>query len=540
MKFFTYCLLLIMLLCATLSLQAQQAQIDKMEQLAKQNKYSDATKQALMIANNYARNVRTYNEATIYYKKALDFASQANDRRLLATVYFETGQYYARRGMWKDADQNLIAAYNQYRAVGDKKEQARVYRAAAAIYLANNRNATAIDLLEKSASTYKDVREYNNVIDIYEQLAKIYTNLNNTSKAQFYQNQARQLAAPARQVAKIQKQEEGITIDSLNMTREELEREKRRLALLENEKSKQEMMLDSMLAAGEDQAARMREAEARAEFAQLQAEQRQKMLLIVGAAGAVALLFLIFAIIAFIGKRKANKVLEYKNKQIEEQKLLIEKEKAQTDKVLLNILPKEVAEELKEKKMVTPRAYDMVSVIFTDFKGFTNIAEKLSPEEIVRELDTCFTEFDRICGEYNLEKIKTIGDAYMCAGGLPVPNTTNPYDAVAAGLAMQEWMEDMKRKKEMLGEIFFELRLGIHTGKVVAGVVGDKKYAYDIWGDAVNLAARMEQSGEIGKVNISGDTYDLVKDRFFCTHRGKIKAKNKGEVDMYFVERPYA
>lgn len=217
-------------------------------------------------------------------------------------------------------------------------------------------------------------------------------------------------------------------------------------------------------------------------------------------------------------------------------KKIIENEKDRSDKLLLNILPVETAEELKEKGSATPKHYDLVSVLFTDFKGFTSIAEKLSATELVEELNRCFFEFDKIIDKHGLEKIKTIGDAYMCAGGIPVANTTNPVDIVRAGLEIKEFMENLKKEREARGQDYWELRIGIHTGPVVAGVVGKNKFAYDIWGDAVNTASRMESSGIPGKVNISGATFELVKDHFHCSHRGKIQAKNKGEIDMYIVE----
>lgn len=217
-------------------------------------------------------------------------------------------------------------------------------------------------------------------------------------------------------------------------------------------------------------------------------------------------------------------------------KKIIEDEKDRSDKLLLNILPEETAEELKEKGTATPKYYDMVTVLFTDFKGFTRIAEQLSPRELVAELDFCFHAFDKIIDKHNIEKIKTIGDAYMCAGGIPVANTSNPVDVVKAGLEISEFMEKLKRQKNARGEDSWELRIGIHTGPVIAGVVGKNKFAYDIWGDAVNLASRMESSGIPGKVNISGSTYKLVKEEFSCVHRGMIEAKNKGEVDMYIVD----
>jgi class 3 adenylate cyclase len=223
-------------------------------------------------------------------------------------------------------------------------------------------------------------------------------------------------------------------------------------------------------------------------------------------------------------------------RRIKEQKEEIERERKKSEELLLNILPEEVAEELKQKGVATPKHYALVSVLFTDLKGFTSIAEKLSAEEIIQKLNYCFQAFDQIVQKYDLEKIKTIGDAYMCAGGIPNPNTTNPVDIVRAALEMQEFMQQWKTEAIARGEAIFELRLGINTGSVVAGVIGTKKFAYDVWGDTVNLASRMESSGEVGKVNISGATYELVKDYFHCTHRGKIEAKNKGEIDMYFVD----
>lgn len=216
-------------------------------------------------------------------------------------------------------------------------------------------------------------------------------------------------------------------------------------------------------------------------------------------------------------------------------KKIIEYEKERSDQLLLNVLPAETAEELKERGSATPKHYDMVTVLFTDFKGFTRIAEQLTPQELVAELDLCFHAFDKIIDKYNIEKIKTIGDAYMCAGGIPVANTSNPVDVVKAGLEIREFMDQLKIKKEREGKDFWELRIGIHTGPVIAGVVGKNKFAYDIWGDAVNTASRMESSGIPGKVNISGRTYELVRDQFSCTYRGAIKAKNKGEIDMYIV-----
>ncbi|MFM2208149.1 MAG: hypothetical protein RL213_2124, partial [Bacteroidota bacterium] len=214
----------------------------------------------------------------------------------------------------------------------------------------------------------------------------------------------------------------------------------------------------------------------------------------------------------------------------------ISKEKKRSEELLLNILPEETAEELKATGAAKAKGFDQVTVMFTDFKGFTHFSEKLTPQEIVSYINDCFSEFDRIILRYGIEKIKTIGDAYMCAGGLPTPNMTHAEDIVKAGLEMQEYMRRMNGERSASGLPLMELRVGVHTGPVVAGIVGIKKFAYDIWGDTVNTASRMESSGEPGKVNISGTTYELIKDKFIFAHRGKVQAKNKGEIDMYFVE----
>lgn len=221
---------------------------------------------------------------------------------------------------------------------------------------------------------------------------------------------------------------------------------------------------------------------------------------------------------------------------IKKQKNLIEKEKQRSDELLLNILPAEMAEELKDSGTTKAKAFTMVTVMFTDFKDFTTVSEKVSAELLVDEIHACFSAFDRIIQKYKIEKIKTIGDSYMCASGLPVSNYTHAMDMVNAALEFRDFMLERKKEKEANNEIPFELRIGIHTGPVVAGIVGIKKFAYDIWGDTVNLAARMEQNSAAGKINISGSTYELVKDKFKCIHRGKIEAKNKGQIEMYFLE----
>lgn len=248
-------------------------------------------------------------------------------------------------------------------------------------------------------------------------------------------------------------------------------------------------------------------------------------------------LVLVVFVIVKLNQRRLVAEKEKLQEKVDERTKELREEKERSDELLLNILPFETAEELKKKGYASVQQYDRVSVLFTDFVGFTNITEGITHEELVKSLDEHFRMFDEVMDKYGIEKIKTIGDAYMAAGGIPTRTITNPLSVVAAGLEMVYRLADLNRTKELKGEKAWQLRLGIHTGSVISGVVGKNKFAFDIWGDAVNTAARMESSGEVMKVNVSGSTYELIKDYFECTPRGKIKAKNKGEIEMFFVDK---
>ena len=254
---------------------------------------------------------------------------------------------------------------------------------------------------------------------------------------------------------------------------------------------------------------------------------------------AILLSFSMYSRVRFI--RKANRQ--------------ISKEKDRSDNLLLNILPADIAAELKANGKAEARDFDLVSILFTDFKEFTQTSEKLTAQELVSEINTCFEAFDTICEKYKVEKIKTIGDSYMGAGGLPVPTEDSVKNTVMAALEMQSFIVARHKSQVASGLPAFEMRVGIHTGPVVAGIVGVKKFQYDIWGDTVNTASRMESAGEVGKVNISQATYELLQDgirlpadgategrlslpaagTFEFESRGKVEAKGKGEVEMFFV-----
>lgn len=233
-------------------------------------------------------------------------------------------------------------------------------------------------------------------------------------------------------------------------------------------------------------------------------------------------------------KQRTIEIIRQKER-VERKRQMLEEEKEKTEKLLLNILPREMADELKNKGKAKARQYKEATVMFTDFKEFTKLAEQYRPQDLVAELDSYFIKFDEIVNKYNVEKIKTIGDAYMAAGGVPIRNKSNAIDTTLAALEIQRAMKEISAIKQQKGQKVWPLRIGIHTGDLIAGVIGIKRFAYDIWGDTVNVAAHMESSGEPGKVNISESTYEAIAEFFVTEYRGKVKAKHKGEIDMYFV-----
>lgn len=248
-------------------------------------------------------------------------------------------------------------------------------------------------------------------------------------------------------------------------------------------------------------------------------------------------LVLLNYLLIFVFARPLAEELDNNYVLLETAKKEAEDANQKSEKLLLNILPKSIAEEIKVNGYCEPKSYEETSILFTDFRGFTEMTGKMDRNELIRDLDACFTQFDEIIARNKMEKLKTIGDSYMCAGGLPEPNKTSAIDACLSALEIRSFMHQMKIIKQSLGLPFWELRIGIHTGPVIAGVVGRFKFAYDIWGDSVNLASRMESSGIVGKINVSKDTYELVRFFFRFSFRGEIKDKHNEKREMYILER---
>jgi len=424
------------------------------------------------------------------FQRSLNISEEVSDKRGIASAKNNIGEVYMKQGDYLNALKQFRQSITIYEEIPDKRGLAITYFNMGQINIKQRDHAQAIIWCRKSLLISEEINILDEEKNACQCLYDSYKALGNDNKAlQFHER-----------------------ITRLN---DSLQAEETSKKLQQMEFARQ-MLADSLTQEKEKLSIQI------AHEAEVRKKERARNIFILSAS-----LLLIGAV-----------VLYWRIVYIRRAKAAIEKEKDRSDKLLLNILPSEIAEELKEKGKAQARNFEKVSILFTDFKEFTQTSEKLSAEELVGEINECFEAFDGICGKYGIEKIKTIGDSYMAAGGLPVPSGDSVRNTVLAGLEMAECMNKRKQDRDARGKIAFEMRVGIHTGPVVAGIVGVKKFQYDIWGDTVNTASRMESAGEAGRVNISQSTYELIKEdpAFRFQSRGKVKAKGKGDIDMWFVE----
>lgn len=417
-------------------------------------------------------------KALEYYEKSINVSSDSSSSPFSLNGI---GKVYLREGKLSDALQFHNRALEIARKSDDEFQVVRSLRGIAEVYIKQGNTSLAINFYNQAkaiAEKMDDVKV--ELKDLYKDMALAYSRNNNFQDAFLYQSRYADI--------------------------------KDTLYNIETKKKLNQLQFDFELS--------KKQGEIVLQEARIKSEKQARIGVTIGLGMILIIAFIIYR--NYLQKARVNKILD--------------KQKAQIENLLLNILPKEVASELQNSGKSKPRYFEKVSVLFTDFKGFTSIADKLSPEEVVYELNECFMTFDSIMEKYALEKIKTIGDAYMCAGNIPSPHPDHAYKIIKAALEIQGFMEGYNDRRAVKGLEPWEIRIGVHVGPVVAGVVGKKKYAYDIWGSTVNIASRMESNGTTGRVNISADTYEMVKDRFDCTYRGKIYAKNLGDLDMYFVE----
>jgi class 3 adenylate cyclase len=399
-----------------------------------------------------------------------------------------------------NAERRYQDALSRAREARSNEEMAYSYNSLGELYLNQQRYQAAIEAFNQAIFRARESRMNQFVLTLEKNLASAVTLLQNFLNLQ-----------------NLQMEVKGVQ-EAIATVRDSLAQEQASRQLLISEKE-----LLELEKAKTDAELRAKEAELRAKDDQLKAQAAEQRNYLIG--GAAAGIIVLIVIVALVGR--------YRSKQKSNRLLSVEKQKA--DRLLLNILPGPIAEELKARGRVEPRRFEQVSILFADLKGFTAIAARMSPEQLIEQLGDTFSHFDQIVERYGLEKIKTIGDAYMAVAGLTQPDPDHAYHAVAAALDMQAYMEELGWRQTSVGSTPWTLRVGIHSGPVIAGVIGEKKFAYDIWGDAVNLAARMETSGEVGKVNVSAATHELVKPFARAEPRGAIEVKNKGAVEMYFI-----
>ena len=471
--------------------------------------------------------------AIIYYEKAIYINKRFQDQGSLAKNYGNIGTVYSSLDEHEKAMEYYTKAYMITKDLDNKVDMSITLLNMAVTYSNMKKFDLALSFAEQSYLIAREINDEIGKLVYFITTAEIFENQENLDKALKNYSIAESIADSIGAMQNLIEIYSGMAdiyaqmgdFENAYLYNEAYNKE--RMRLLDNEKNK---ALDK-IKEFEDEKVKS-EIDILTKDAEIQELMIRRQKIIrnsVAGTGAFILLITLLLLHRYRYVRKTRDQLEKKN-------VIIQDEKEKSDNLLLNILPEETAEELKTKGNSKAKSFEMVTVLFTDFKGFTKIAEMLSPDELVAEIDHCFKAFDNIISNYDIEKIKTIGDAYMCAGGLPGANKTNPVEVVKAALEIRDFMLKLKENRTSKEQPCFEIRIGVHTGPVVAGIVGIKKFQYDIWGDTVNIASRMESSGETGEVNVSGTTYKLIQNKFECVHRGKIEAKNKGALDMYFVK----
>ena len=528
----------------------------------------------------------TNNKGAIYYylgnyPKALDLYRRAakinealNDKKQAAATIKNIGGIYLELGDYENAMKNFLIAKNTYESSSNHKRLSQVLNGIGEIYTRQNDYLNALTNFEKALTLAEKTTEKQQILEVLFNLGNLYDLKKDYTTSLTYYNRTLLLAKEIKSLVytsnsliaigtinfKRNKKQLAITnckkglkiaedIKTISIQKDACKclydvykssnKNKKALAYFEksitlndslnakqtsdkilNMQFEKEMLIDSVANVEKERILQIRHKQ------EVDNKVKQRNILLVSGGFILILLIGIWSRLNYTKKSRAR--------------LQIEKDRS--EHLLLNILPEEIAEELKEKGFVDAQDFESASILFTDFKAFTETASKLSPQELVEEINVCFKAFDLIMETYNIEKIKTIGDAYMAAGGISKPDTHAVKKTLLAAIDMQAFITKRKAENTLEGKPAFEMRVGIHVGPIVAGIVGVKKFQYDIWGDTVNTASRMESNGVVGKVNISQDTYLLVKNHKDLTFesRGKIDAKGKGALEMYFVSRKTA
>jgi len=439
---------------------------------------------------------KNYPKALEYLNQALEISLAMGNKSILSEVLGCLGDAYNGMADYSKALDYLSQAIKADEELGDKSAIAEKLTSTGLIYLSVAKDSAGIIKKEGSLSNSRETN-LKKAIEYLSRAAEIHKEIGNLKElSENYRDLSTALELSGNYKAALQNHK------LFMADKDSVFSEQSKIKLSKLETKREIELKDKQILIGKLEIAKKR---------------NEAIFYIIG-------IVLLLLVIAFVYRNYATQ---------KKLNILVTKEKKRSEDLLLNILPAEVANELKEKGSADARNFENVTVLFTDFVNFTSAGENMTPKELINELHVCFKAFDHIIDKYNIEKIKTIGDAYLVVSSLPVPEINHAEHVVKAAIEINHFMRD---RLEQLGDKTFHVRIGIHTGSVVAGIVGVKKFAYDIWGDTVNVAARMEQNSEPGKINISQTTYDIIKDKFYCTFRGEIDAKNKGKLGMYFVE----
>jgi adenylate cyclase len=465
-----------------------------------------------------------------YYEKSLKMEEEIGDKRAMSQCLVNIGNIYAVQGNYPRALEYIEKSLKVAEEIGDKGVMAGNLALIGNIHNKQGDYSRALEHLEKSLKLGEEIGDKRAVAVSLTSIGNIYQKQGNATPALNYCQKG---LALAEEIGLLEYEKEAcqclydaykamgkgnealVYLEKMRIVEDSLHAQETTIKLEQMEFAK--IMLQDSIAKAE---------EARLLLEEHQAEVRKKNQtrnISFGIGGLILLLAGgLYIRLRYVRKSKA----------------VLQVEKDRSENLLLNILPADIAAELKEKGKADARDFDMVSILFTDFKGFTEQSVKLSAAELVGEINVCFEAFDGIMAKHGVEKIKTIGDAYMAAGGLPVPTDASVKNTVLAALEMQSFIAKRKAENDAAYKPAFEMRVGIHTGPVVAGIVGVKKFQYDIWGDTVNTASRIESNGNVGKVNISESTFHLLRNDsdFVFEDRGLIEAKGKGVIQMYFVK----
>ncbi|RPA69134.1 adenylate/guanylate cyclase domain-containing protein [Cyclobacteriaceae bacterium YHN15] len=476
----------------------------------------------LAIADTYSKSENSQN-AAIYYGRSIEILRNGNDSLALASGIFNAGDEYLNLGKLDSALLFTEEAKAIFKKINYPIGEAYCFGNLGMINAQNGNNTAAEENINKAISILEAYNEFYPISVYLEFMSTIYLESGDRSRALNYAIRSLELAS--HYGLKDQISNSNLTLSKIyeqaGLPQTALEYYRKHIIYRDSVNNISAVQEMANLRTDYEVSQKQIEVDLLEKEAYIKDLQTKRQRFIIYG---VVIAMVLIALLAFVAYRRY--LYEKQTKQI------IEKEKDRSEKLLLNILPAETAEELKEYGSVKVLRNESVTVLFTDFKNFTTTAENISPEQLVRSLDYYFKKFDEICTRNNLEKIKTIGDSYMCVGGLPKENQTHPRDVV---LAAKEMMAFVKTKSE--DDICaFEMRVGIHTGPVVAGIVGIKKWQYDIWGDTVNIASRMESNSVPGKINLSETTYKLISEEFKCEYRGSIDIKNRGTWKMYYLD----